>query len=527
MIQNASFQRKIMYMAMIALLLIPLYTIGNPATGDPTDADSTPGGRLAQLRTEYDLSQAELGQIDPTSESMKLATLGLRGVAANILWTKANKYKRLENWEALIAVVNQMAKLQPNFISVWEFQSHNLSYNVSVEHDDYRFRYQWVKKGIDFLIEGTRYNRREPKLFWSAGWFTGQKFGNSDEKQQFRVLFADDTDFHESLSNHLPISSVEATGPNGKPDSWLVSKLWYGRAYDIVDTQGIPLRGRAPHIFFVDGPKAQMNFATAIEGEGYLNERAEIAWRIGGVELDEYSRRLFPTSWGEYIRLAEEEQKLVEAAELTKELDELVPGAREEIYKEKFARLTPSRQKLIEDNTYSDDEYTEFMIAKYETQVYHREIAERAPREIRAKAFRLADRAAAAGVTADRIDRYRENVNFEYWRTRCAVEQLAETVQARSHMYAANKRMDEVLLDEARVEFESAWEKWASIFEEYPELVQQQMSSDLIDEIERYSELLAQLDEEIPEDFPLQKLIEFQTEQDWEMDPETELRSGE
>ena len=113
----------------------------------------------------------------------------MRGVAANILWTKANEYKRTENWEALVATVNQMAKLQPNFVSVWEFQSHNLSYNISVEQDDYRFRYRWVKKGIDFLIQGTRYNRREPRLFWTVGWYTGQKFGRADEHKQFRRLF--------------------------------------------------------------------------------------------------------------------------------------------------------------------------------------------------------------------------------------------------------------------------------------------------------------------------------------------------
>jgi hypothetical protein len=103
MIQNAAFRRKVIYLALIALLYIPLYVIGRPAVGkDPrkpdivteegTDAgDSSfysPGGRLAQLRTEYDLSPAEIGDIDPTSESMKLATLGMRGVAATILWSR-------------------------------------------------------------------------------------------------------------------------------------------------------------------------------------------------------------------------------------------------------------------------------------------------------------------------------------------------------------------------------------------------------------------------------------------------------
>src|SRR6185503_3832810 len=236
MIQNAAFRRKVVYLVLIALLLIPLYVVGHPAVGNPQDPNASPGGQLSQLRAEYDLSPAQLGDVDPTSESMKLATLGMRGVAATILWTKANEYKKKENWEGLVAVVNQMSRLQPNFISVWEFQSHNLSYNISVEQDDYRFRYLWVKKGIEFLIQGTKYNRREPKLFWTLGWYTGQKFGRADEHKQFRRLYRTDHDFHELQSPYIDIYG-DAGGPDGKPDTWLTSRLWFNRAYTIVDTQ--------------------------------------------------------------------------------------------------------------------------------------------------------------------------------------------------------------------------------------------------------------------------------------------------
>jgi hypothetical protein len=511
MIQNASFQRKIIYMGLIALLLIPLYTLGNPATGDPTDAESTPGGKLAQLRAQYDLSQAALGEIDPASESMKLATLGLRGVATNILWTKANHYKKTENWDALIAVVNQMVKLQPNFISVWEFQSHNLSYNVSVEHDDYRFRYGWVKKGIDFLIKGTKYNRREPRLFWSVGWYTGQKFGRSDERKQFRQLFADDEDFHATLEEHVPLD-FEGKGPSGKADSWLVSKLWFENAYSIIDTQGVPLRGKSPHIFYADGPKAQMSHATAIEVEGYFDERAEDAWRTAGNLWGTFGRRRFPTSWGEYIRLSEKELKLSDAERLKNQLDEMVPGAREAIYAEKFAKLPLEQQELLESEEYDPDKYVQFIEAAFNTQVRLREIAEQADRDNRADAFRLADAAAAAAVSADRVDRYRQNVNYEYWKTRCEVEQLPGTVAARKHAFEANRLMDEVLIDQARAEFELAWDRWAEIFENHPELVQELMADDLIEDINRYLELLGQLDEELPEDFKLKKILELQVD---------------
>ena len=515
MIQNASFRRKIVYLALIALLLLPLYFIGNPAKGDPSNPQSRPGGKLAQLRAEYDLSQAELGEIDPTSASMNLATLGLKGVAAAILWGKANNYKKTENWEALIAVVNQMSKLQPHFISVWEFQSHNLAYNVSVEHDDFRFRYSWVKKGIEFLIKGTRYNRREPRLFHTVGWYTGQKFGVADEHRQFRRLYADDQDFHTFLSTYVPLDS-EARGANGKPDNWLTSKLWYDDAYDLVDNQGASLRGKSAHIFFADNPKAQMNYAQAIEKEGYLDEKAESAWRKGLAEWREFGERVVPTSWGENIRLIDREAKAQEAKRYENELISLMPKLREEILAERRATLneleTSALTKSTEQVT-SDEERAAWISGKNKMTITNRELANRAPEEIRAKAHRLASQTATTATTLQRIISYRTQVNYEYWRTRCQVEQLRETVEARNLVFSAKEKMEVALLEDARKDYEAAWAKWAVIFQQYPELLEDVVASDLTEDFRRYVQLLDQLDEKLPEDLELRKLLESEQRQ--------------
>ncbi len=145
--RNAAFTRKVAYIGAIALLLLPIAAISQPATINPGKTGHSAGGVLAQLRSRYNLAQAELGEIDPASETMKLSTLGLRGVAANILWNWANYYKKVEDWDKLEMTVNQIIRLQPNFVEVWDFQAHNLSYNVSVEFDDYRMRYQWGEEG--------------------------------------------------------------------------------------------------------------------------------------------------------------------------------------------------------------------------------------------------------------------------------------------------------------------------------------------------------------------------------------------
>ena len=111
--------------------------------------------------------------------------------------------KRLENWDQLESTLNALIKIQPNFVKVWEFQAHNLSYNISMEFDDFESRYHWVKKGIRFLTTGLPYNISDHRMTDNLGMFTGMKIGNADEKVQFRRMFRADTDFHEEIDETL------------------------------------------------------------------------------------------------------------------------------------------------------------------------------------------------------------------------------------------------------------------------------------------------------------------------------------
>jgi len=222
MSERTSFLRKVIYGCIIAVLLLPLAYLSQPAT---TESE---GGVLARMRAEYKLTPAKLGEIDPASETIKLATLGLRGVAANLLWEKAIEYKKKEDWTGLSATLEQITHLQPNFIAVWRFQAWNLSYNVSVEFDDYRDRYFWVIKGINFLKEGKKYNAEDPRLMWDTGWFIAQKIGRADEHKQYRRLFREDDDFNGSL-------------PRSQRDNWLVGRTEFIKAQQLVDGRGIPI----------------------------------------------------------------------------------------------------------------------------------------------------------------------------------------------------------------------------------------------------------------------------------------------
>jgi hypothetical protein len=297
--------RKVIYISVIVALVVPLHWLGHPAAHQADERDERrAGGHLAYLRSEYDLSQAELGEIDPASESMKLATLGMRGIAANILWTKAIEYRKTQQWDKLSATLNQITKLQPNFIHVWESQAHNLSYNVSVEFDNYEHRYQWVKRGIYYLIDGIQYNRRAPRLTHSVGWFVSQKIGRADERVQFRRLFREDRDFHNDLASHINMDGPDVRGADEYPDNWLVGRQWYLAAYDQTEREGVPVQGTSPLLFYSSAPMNRFNFADTITEEGYLDERSAEAWRTGEREWVEYGNREIPTESAPPSRLA-------------------------------------------------------------------------------------------------------------------------------------------------------------------------------------------------------------------------------
>ena len=141
-----------------------------------------------------------------------------------------------------------------------------MSYNVSVEFDDYHERYRWVIKGINYLKKGIEYNKFEPRLLWETGWMIAQKIGRSDEHKYYRRLFKADDEFNESR-------------PLALRDNWLVGKEWFLDAIKLADSIGKGIGGKSPLIYLSDPPMSQMNYSEAIETEGTFGEVARRAWK--------------------------------------------------------------------------------------------------------------------------------------------------------------------------------------------------------------------------------------------------------
>ena len=282
-------QRKIVYGILFVLLLGPIVYLGFPAQQIAGGRDSGGLGKLAQMRSRYDLGEATLGKVDPSSSAMNLVLLGLRGPAASVLHLQAIEYQEKKQWAKLRATVDSIILLQPHYVQIWKFQGWNLAYNVSREWDRVDDRFYWVKEGIKFLMEGTVRNNTIPILFHNVGEFVSSKMGISDEKKFFREFFREDPDpkFDTSTGVHGPDPAINEKGL----DSYLVARDWFFKANEKDENDGLAGVKGMTHVFFRAGPvKAQMSYAETRAKEGFfVDHQAE--WEKGYREwMDVYGK---------------------------------------------------------------------------------------------------------------------------------------------------------------------------------------------------------------------------------------------
>ncbi|HTQ38035.1 MAG TPA: hypothetical protein VMJ32_03355, partial [Pirellulales bacterium] len=499
-------------MLAIAVLWFPIYWISHPASLD-ADGSHSPGGKLAQLREEHQLSEATLGEIDPASQTAELATLGLGGVAVQLLWNSAHQYQMKEDWASLKAVLDQIIRLEPHFWSVWDFQGHNLSYNISVEFDDYRDRFYWVMQGIDFLKQGVKFNSTDPRFLARIGWFYGNKIGRADEHVQYRRLFRKQ---QEEKNERLT-------------DNWLVSHDWYRQAENLVDS-GKPLRvyigenagahvtkpgERAPSalLFFSEAAMSLINYADNLEVEGTFGDSAKAAWENASEEWVRYANRDLNTSYGYTVRLWDLEIFRKQAEDLKQQLEKLLPGQMEKIHQAKLAALTEDERRALakKPTDRSPDENAAANAAEGKTKVTWEEVILQAPPQSRPEARTLNDELIELEHKINTIDTYRDIVNYNYWWARCQAEPKDDCLLARDLLYQAEEAYKDTKLFDAKKRYEDAFAKWRIVLDQYPVLRSSNIvADDLVDEINKYRKVIGKIPgSKFPDNFVLQDMIDL------------------
>ncbi len=495
--ESGNFWWKVGYVVAITVLVIPLHYLSAPATTD------SPGGKLAKLRDEYNLSERSLGEVDASAETVKLCTFGLRGVAVDVLWNQANHAKMIEDWSSFGAALNQIAALEPHFYTVWDFQAHNLSYNTSVEFDDYHVRYHWVREGIEFLKRGKALNKNEPRFTAHVGWFISQKIGKADEHRQFRRLFEDDDEFHK---NDNPNRSRDHR------DNWLVGNEYYNRAWDEV-AAGAPLR-TTPVIFYSQPLMTLIYYADAIESDSTAGKSprfgdfAKHAWENAKKELGRFGNKEIASPFGAFIRLNSLEEHVAQQQRIENDLNKLLPGAFDALKKQQHDKLTAEQLKSL-DTPAAKREGPQHTVAID----FWKQVAEQAAEDKRAAARKLVGQYERLELADRDIRSSRSIVNYDYWKTRCEAEPTEAALAARKLTFDAENERREARPMAAKTLYEEAFKQWRKVLDKFQILRDDVlMAEDLNENVDHYRAVLRQLegnDAKFPDKFVLQDIVDL------------------
>jgi hypothetical protein len=106
-----------------------------------------------------------------------------RGLITNIAFIRAEEYKRDGRYYDAMQLASWICKLQPRFPSVWEFQSWNMAWNISVTTYTPEERWAWVYNGAKLIRdEGLRYNPRAINLYRQLAWIFVNKMSETTDE---------------------------------------------------------------------------------------------------------------------------------------------------------------------------------------------------------------------------------------------------------------------------------------------------------------------------------------------------------
>jgi hypothetical protein len=530
--RERSRRRKAVYIVAIITLIVVLFAMGFPGTDTP-EKNGRKGGFLAQYRDQHGLSQTELGEIDPMSETVRLGTLGMRGLGSSLLWWTATEFQMKKDWTQLRATLDQITKLQPHSVGVWRYQAWNLSYNVSVAFDDYHDKFFWVIEGLNYMLEGVKKNDKVPRLYWDMGWFISNKIGRADEAVYYRRLFAGKKDTSATAADFRRDASGDDSGGDFAPDyvkefreravpfngfqygsdvrdNWHFGKAWFLASVLKVDPPRYPVPGMADVIFYSDAPTCQFYYADNLEKDGRFDQVAVNAWKQATREWNDLGERTIDYSPDVKLQLNRQEEMEATLAKNLAELDAQAPGARQQLHTEKLARLTADERQAWDTPEEKRTPQQSQVVAQVSDrmEVKNDEIARRASAAKRSEALKLAAKIDSDKQIIQYIKNERSKVNFDFWRTRADAEASDDCIAARKAIHDGDEAFAKGDQIRALPLYEKGMRGWRKVLDRHPMLVSDPtLGGDLLDVIHRYQKCLDQDDRDLPPDFPLKDVI--------------------
>jgi len=119
--------------------------------------------------------------IKPGEFAILVALGGLRGVAADLLYLKADEFWQEEKWEETLPLYRAITILQPHYVDYWSLAGFHFAWDMVFREKKEEDKEKYSKLGIEYLKEGLSYNPDVYKLYFDLGFTYDHKLKNYDE----------------------------------------------------------------------------------------------------------------------------------------------------------------------------------------------------------------------------------------------------------------------------------------------------------------------------------------------------------
>ena len=127
---------------------------------------------------QFALKACRPGAAPAVAESAIAALGGLRSLAAEVLWFRADRLRMECRYVELAQLASWLTFMEPHTPEVWTYSAWNLAYNISVMMPTFEDRWRWVHAALKLLRdEGLVLNPHEVEIYRELAWMFQLKIG--------------------------------------------------------------------------------------------------------------------------------------------------------------------------------------------------------------------------------------------------------------------------------------------------------------------------------------------------------------
>jgi len=211
---------------------------------------------------------ANVAETAPPEYAFLVQAFGsFRGLITNMVFIRAEDAKRAGRYYDAMQLASWICKLQPRFPSVWEFQSWNMAWNISVTTYTTQERWNWVYNGAKLIRdEGLKYNPRAINLYRQLAWVFVNKM--SETIDEYHMTYKREWAYRmhlllgpppDLLGDYLPGDKIDSADKELSDDPLAVVSRKAGR--DRVET----MVGEPSEIHFAEIERFEIDESRSLE----------------------------------------------------------------------------------------------------------------------------------------------------------------------------------------------------------------------------------------------------------------------